>query len=471
MKYVLITLSILTTVGCTSGMSSTSTGGGSSTLGKIQSANLAVGAKGLVHVTGGVSSSSLSSGKPSSQNSLTDSLFQLKPNGDMSEVTFKVIDRFGNPVDTTVPVLGIKSLSDNFVALKIDTSRTALLNKATNDVYDLPLSPDEMMMDGTNLYYIINGNAYGTGQLLRVDLTDPLLETHTVNDVTGVASNTGIGPTSIASMLNDPFSPFKYLGIDEYSAVANGSYSVLSPSFIFAGPNFIAGMGGTGGSPTIMLFQEGQPAYDCQTFEGILGGGGGSIQTADHNIYYVLWITSSMSSGFQPGEYIFRRDFAATTGCYTDTMALQLGGGTSHFENQPEIAHKVNYTLGDLVRYYLNPSGFLRTDSDGAGGLTMAWTDLDLSSVPTDASVSNKTVVVDGDTVYWRSGTDFYFQALQSGSSAALFYSASESVAAFDVVGGQLVYSTVTGTFSVPSAGGQATLINSGGVIADSARF
>lgn len=392
--------------------------------------------------------------------SLSDSLMRVEVTGDITAVSFTVLNT-STGIQTTqyIPILDAKILTENFIGLKISDGRVGILNKTTGEVYDVSgIKFDELQMREKDLYTVDPL----TGFLWRISLADPSLTKHAVNKPESVSTNTGL-LSPIYSMLDSVSSPFKFFAFNQKPGLG----TVWSPSFVFA-QDYIMAMSGPMNS-RVFLFREGEPAFDCETtetFTNVGGGGtGGVIQTPDKSLYQIRIVSNPVVSDYGDrlvkyniGKYLKVDTGLGWDSCWgngTETEIINLGPA-SNFTPSTYIYTKTKYKLSDIERYILDPTGFLRTYSDGSGGVTMDWTGLDLSDVPVNQS---DVALVAGSTLYYLKNGDIYYQALASGAVPALYYSGLQ-VESFDVVNGQLLFSNSTGTYSVSQAGQTENLVN-----------
>ncbi len=433
---------------------------------KVISASVSPTTRALISTSLSSTQSGLSAQSISNQSSIKDNLLQWHADGTISKVTYTIEDTTtGEVSENDIPVSEIKTLSDNYVALKIYDNRTLILNKATSEIYDLKdVDFRELQIDGTNLYSLTS-----FGQLYRVDLDDPELTTVFINDINGVSSNTNFSST-IRSR-NGYISPFR---VDAWNIYADIKYYDTIPSYIVT-KDYVLAVADTG---RIMLFKEGEPAYDCQMSEifNVGGGGtGGAILAPNKSLYQIRIVPASNASDrgerlikFNPGKhYVSWLNSEICWGGPTDTVVSNLGS-TVHLTSMigPNYNNVIytssKYKITDVERFVLDPTGFLRTYSDGNNGVTMNWTSLDLSDVPTAGISANRRIVfLDGNKVYYLKNGAIYYQVLASGTTKSVYYSG-QQIDNFDITNGKLIFTNNTGTYKVDQPGGPAELVAEG---------
>jgi hypothetical protein len=465
-KYILLTTTLFA-LGCSQEISSSANNEALSSDVKVISASVSPTARALIATSGTSTLSGLSSMNVSSQSSIKDNLLQWHADGSISKVTYTIEDTWsGEITEIDIPVSEIKSLSDNYVALKIQYNRTLILNKTTSEIYDLKdVDFRELQVDDNNLYSLTS-----FGQLYRVDLNDPELTTVFINDVNGTASNTNFG--SAIRSRNGYTSPFRIesgtttMDIKDYDSL---------PSYIVT-KDYVLAVSNSGSN--IMLFKEGEPAFDCQMSEIFnVGGGstGGAILAPNKSLYQIRIVPASIATDrgdrlikFNLGKnYVSWINTEICWGGPTDTVVSNLGT-TTHFTSLGGtnygnvISATSKYKITDVERFVLDPAGFLRTYTDGNNGVTMNWTALDLSDVPNVTEANNKRLVfLDGNKVFYKKNGNIYYQVLASGTSKALYYSGLQ-IDNFEITNGKLIFTNSTGAYKVDQAGGTAELVAEG---------
>lgn len=329
------------------------------------------------------------------------------------------------------------NLSAHYTAYKFPDNSVKVLERSTGQLHEMEgVAYEEMQVDRTNLY-CLNSEEH---EIYRMDLMNPKFQIFDVNDVSQTTEGTHMS-TEVWSALNSGSSPFRFLGFNQ----AGSSASTPSPTFVFlnnAGRSVVAAFAGPGGGRRVELFDEGAHQYDCQNsniFSNIGGGvSGGVMQFSDKALYQVQIgnsVNCSLPGVANCGDALVKMDIDPVTFCAGSTVVTKLNN-VSKFAGKPTIAATVSYQLNIVDRYILNPSGFLHTQDDGHGSVAMTWTDLDLSSLPTDNSGA---VLINGSTVYWIAGNLIMSQNLVAGSHAGTYYTSPQKIVSVSFSQGQLI--------------------------------
>jgi hypothetical protein len=439
----------------------------------------------------GATASGLQKSSNSALSSLSDDLVKMDLNGDLTEVTFMqsqtMPDNSVVETEVTFSVGEVIQLSSQWVVLVPTLGQGAgmllLLDKDTGNIFNIIYLEKQSLQihDGylygitTGSYYRLDTGALSPYTLMRINLATQEQEKVLLHDADETTSDGAIYTQFQYAWGYYTLSPASSTG-----TVANPlqrTAMVIGDNFIFAkaygvGPNT---SGHNSYAGTSILIRDGQQAMNCSIdidFASTGGGfGGGILRSPNGTLYTIRIVNSQMAADV--GESLVRvvvESDMNTFGCYSAqnpanlVVRLQDMGG-SHFPedyNQLIAPANTNYTMNSFERYYLSPTGFLRTADDGSGGLTMTWTNLNLSALPRSSGGNStvNTVFIEGNQVYYRVGRDISVQTLQGGSTASAFHTASEDILNFSVVGTDVLYSTASGTYKVSGAGQPAEFVS-----------
>lgn len=505
-----VTLTSLTLAACGGGGSA----GGAGGFGVPNKATITSTDKALF-TSKGAAASGLQKSSNSALSSLSDDLVKMDLNGDLTEVSFMqsqtMPDNSVVETQVTFSVGEVIQLSAQWVVLVPAAGQGAgmllLLDKDTGNIFNiiylekesLQVHDDYLYGITTGTYYRLDTGALSPNTLMRINLATQEQEKVIIHDADEKTSDGLIYTQFEAIWGYYTLSPASSTG-----TVANPlqrTAMVIGNNFIFAkaygeGPNTTGNFRPYAGRS--LLVRNGQQALNCGIdidFASAGGGfGGGIIRSPNGNLYTVKIVNNDhvpFPGGGTPeaGETLARVQVETdmnTHGCYNSSnptnrivhLYIPHVNGIDkvpHFPsdyNQLIAPANTNYTMDSYERYYLSPSGFLRTMDDGSGGLTMTWTNLNLSALPRygNGSDSANKVFIEGNQVYYRIGRDIFVQTLQSGSTASAFHTASEDILNFSVVGTDVLYSTSSGTYKVTGVGQPAEFVSATPLVS-AARF
>jgi hypothetical protein len=437
----------------------------------VKSATLSATDRGVVITSG--SASAMGFGISSQSASENGDMKRVKHDHNVEDVKFEVEDKDTHEKKTqSVKVKKTKKLSSKYTAVKFENDaktgreHNGIINTKTGEVIDIGSSSVEEVQATDDDIYTLDTTTHGIN---RVSLLDPAQTVHQVSDPTSVTSNTSFTAVAYSSLGSSP-GPFRF--IPNFAKPVDSSFS---PTLLITQGSSVLAFGGPGGGGSrVMLYKEGEQAFDCGGLTVLDNGNlvsGGVIQTADKSLYHIkIWQNQyggvygvTQTFGTQLVKLDIRRqtfyDGSEVCASYaTDPVVVTLGT-YSHFEEDGTntINHRTNYSIDTIERFVPARHGFLHTYDDGSGGVTMDWTDLDLTDVPS-GGVST-FVQLDGDTLYYVTGGVLYSRQLVSGSSIVTYYNGGLAIDSFDVVGGQVVFSSGGSSYSVSSAGATATLV------------
>lgn len=479
---IIFILSTLSLVACGG-----SGGSGGANMGqvKFRSSNVASNDKALLQTDDANGASGLMS---AASTSIRDNLMRIKADGSLTSVefTYDTVNMNNEPitVTATLPIEKTKQLNERFVAMTfqqgapINHGTIALLDKDTGEVFGLRgYSMDDMQVHGTNLYALTVNYHFADHQevgneLVHIDLADPDLTVQYLTGHAGVTINSGI-KTVFKSQTTSIFSPLSWLSFISQGPM-DDPYG--RPSFIVnENKGYILAVMGEGSERHIAMINE-MGTYDCNRGDQIQDVAGGynlgMIKTSNGNMFQVQ-VTNGNQMGIAGAdnyERLVKVDPAMSNNCINtqdpSTIVQELTNGTypsgSKRGNFPSIdgfiVTNTNYQLTTVERYFLASNGFLKTESDGSGGVQMSWTSLDLSDVPNFqekshlqyAFLMSGVATLDGDKVYYiKNNRTIKVQTLVGGSVASVFHTASADIKTFTVVDGVLFYSTATESFKV----------------------
>lgn len=370
-------------------------------------------------------------------------LLRIDQSGDISAVEYVLQNNNQEVVSSDITILDVKILSRQYTALKFSNLRVGILEVDSGNIYDLDgVVMEEMQINNNNLYFLNNN----THQLSWFNLINKTFQVNNVNNLNEPSSNTGMSST-IWSSLNMHDSPFRYTSTNQYGK--NGSF--VSPSFLFVG-DYIAALAGPSGGKRVELFKAGAQAFDCQStgvFNNVGGGFSAGLIQSQNNSFYQVRIVNSQNCALPGvtncGDTLLKLDVTPQSYCYKSQVVTQLNN-ISRFTGNNYINAKVNYGLNDVDRYIIHPNGFIHTQDDGMGGVTMGWTNLDLSDVPVNTVPSAQLVVIHENSVFWLKDNTIHIKQLAPGAVTEIYYSSTVgNITWFDIIKDQVIFNTSNG--------------------------